>query len=159
MMSVKAGSKDNRQLEARPDVLTFTSEVVEQDTEVIGPVSAELYVRSNRQYADFFVRICDVHPSGKSMNVCDGIRRIRPGRPASEPDGTIKVRIELWPTAHMFKRGHRIRVQVSSGAFPRFARNLGTGQPLATGVDFVKAEQRIYHDPERPSAVILPVRK
>jgi hypothetical protein len=101
----------------------------------------------------------DVHPSGKSMNVCDSIRRIRPGRPASEPDGTIKVRIELWPTAHMFKRGHRIRVQVSSGAFPRFARNLGTGQPLATGVDFPKAEQKIYHDPAHPSAITLPTKR
>jgi putative CocE/NonD family hydrolase len=125
----------------------------------LSPVSAELYIKSNRQYADFFVRVCDVHPSGKSMNVCDGIRRIRPGRPASEPDGTIKVRIELWPTAYMFKRGHRIRVQVSSGAFPRFARNLGTGQPLATGVDFLEAEQKIYHDPAHPSAIILPIKR
>ena len=157
MMSPEAGPQDNRKLEARADVLTFTSDVLDKDIEVIGPVSAELYIKSNRPHTDFFVRLCDVQPSGKSMNICDGIRRLRPGRPASEPDGCIRVKIDLWPTAYMFKRGHRIRLQVSSGAFPRFARNLGTGQPLATGVDFVKAEQKVYHDPAHPSAIILPI--
>ncbi len=155
----KGGSQNNRKLETRADVLTFTSDLLEKDTEVIGPVSAEIYIKSNREYADFFARVCDVYPSNKSMNVCDGIRRIRPGKPEPEPDGTIKVKIELWPTAYMFKKGHSIRLQVSSGAFPRFARNLGTGQPLATGVDFLKAEQKIYHDPAHQSAIILPAKR
>ncbi len=64
--------------------------------------------------------------------------------------------IDLWPTAHRFRKGHRMRVQVSSGAFPRFARNLGTGEPLATGTTMRAAEQQVYHDPEHPSAVVLP---
>ncbi len=157
-MMAEAGPKDNRKLEARPDVLTFTSDTLDQDTEVIGPVSAEMYVRSNLPCADFFVRLCDVYPAGKSMNICDGIRRIRPGQPVADPDGCIKLIIELWPTAYMFKRGHRIRLQLSSGAFPHFARNSGSEEPLTTGITLLKAEQQIYHDPMHPSSIILPVK-
>ena len=67
--------------------------------------------------------------------------------------------VGLWPTAHRFKRGHRIRVQVSSGAFPRFARNPGTGEPHATATRLLAADQSVYHDPAHPSAIVLPVRK
>ena len=151
------GAQDNRKLEARPDVLTFTSPPLDSDLEVIGPVSAELYILSNLDHTDFFVRLCDVHPNGKSMNVCDGLLRLVPGQPPTSPDGCRKACIDLWPTAHRFKSGHRIRVQVSSGAFPRFARNLGTGEPLATGKTIRIAEQQVYHDPARPSAIFLSV--
>ncbi|KYK33231.1 MAG: CocE/NonD family hydrolase [Theionarchaea archaeon] len=150
-----AGAQDNRTLEARPDVLVFTSPPLSQDMEVIGPVSAELFVRSSLEHTDFFIRLCDVHTNGKSMNVCDGLLRLFPGRPAANSDGCRKVVIDLWPTAHRFKAQHRIRVQVSSGAFPRFARNLGTGELLATGTTMKVAEQSIFHDPDHPSAVIL----
>ncbi len=150
-----AGAQDNHTLEARPDVLVFTSLPLSQDMEVIGPVSAELFVRSSLEHTDFFVRLCDVHTNGKSMNLCDGLLRLFPGRPAADSDGCCKVVIDLWPTAHRFKAQHRIRVQVSSGAFPRFARNLGTGKPLATGTTMKVAEQSIFHDPDHPSAVIL----
>lgn len=150
-------SQDNRALEARPDVLTYTSISLDRDLEIIGPVSAELFVRSNLAHTDFFVRICDVHPSGKSMNVCDGLLRLVPGYPAPEPDGCLRVCIHLWPTAYRFCRGHHIRVQVSSGSFPRWNRNLGSGEPLATATTMRAAEQRVYHDPDHPSAVLLPV--
>jgi putative CocE/NonD family hydrolase len=151
------GLQDNRKLEARPDVFAFTSPSLDQDIESIGPVSAELFIKSNLEHTDFFVRLCDVYPDGRSMNVCDGLLRLFPGQPEPEPDGCRRVCIDLWPTAYRFKRGHRIRVQVSSGAFPRFARNLGTGEPLATGTKINIAEQHVYHDPAHPSAVILPV--
>jgi uncharacterized protein len=151
------GARDNRRLEVRPDVLVFTSQPLERDLEVIGPISVELFVRSSAEHTDFFVRLCDVHPSGRSMNVCDGIRRLSPGRPAAGADGTRTVVVELWPTAHRFNAGHRVRVQVSSGAFPRFARNLGTAEPLATGTTMQVAEQQVHHDPAHPSAIILPV--
>jgi len=157
IMNMKAGAKDNRKLEARSDVLVYTSEVLEDDLDVIGPVSAELFVKSNLEHTDFFVRLCDVHPSGKSINICDGIRRLRPGHPAPEKDGTIKVDIEMWPTAYRFARGHRLRLQVSSGAHPRFARNLGSGEPLATGTTLKVADQMVYHDPTHPSSVVLPI--
>jgi putative CocE/NonD family hydrolase len=152
-----AGAQDNRKLEARPDVLVFTSPPLSQDMEVIGPVSAELFVHSSIEYTDFFVRLCDVHPNGKSMNVCDGLLRLFPERPVTNPDGCRTIVIDLCPTAHQFKVKHYIRVHVSSGAFPRFARNLGTGEPLATGTTMKVAEQRIFHDPDHLSAVILPL--
>jgi uncharacterized protein len=153
----KARPTDNRELEARPDVLTYTGAPLEGDLEVLGGVTVELYARSSREHTDFFARLCDVEPSGRSLNVCDALLRLAPGQPAARPDGTILARIELWHTAHRFRRGHRIRLQVSSGAHPRFARNLGGGEPLATGTKLLSADQLVYHDPDHPSAVILPV--
>jgi uncharacterized protein len=70
-----------------------------------------------------------------------------------------RAAVRLWPTAHRFRRGHRIRVQVSSGAFPRYARNPGTGEPHATATRLVPADQEVYHDPAHPSAIVLPVRQ
>ncbi len=151
------GAQDNRAVEARPDVLTYTSDPLERDIEIIGPVSAELFVRSSLEHADFFVRLCDVAPSGKSMNVCDGLQRVFPARPAADNDGCRNVSIELWPTAYRFQRGHRIRVQVASGSFPRWDRNLGSGESLATATMMRIAEHQLYHDPDHPSAIVLPV--
>ena len=151
------GQQDNDKLEARPDVLIFTSAPLAQDTDVIGPVSAELYIKSSLEHTDFFVRLCDVYPDDKSMNVCDGLQRLFPGKPVPQADGISKVTVHLWATAHRFKRGHRIRVQVSSGAFPRWNRNLGTGESAATATTMKTADQQVYHDPEHPAAVILPV--
>jgi putative CocE/NonD family hydrolase len=152
-----SGPKDNRALEARADVLCYTSEPLDHAMEVIGPVRAELYVKSSLEHTDFFARLCDVYPSGKSSNVCDGLLRLLPGHPVSESDGCLKVGIDVWPTAYRFQRGHRLRLQVSSGAHPRFARNLGSGEPLATATTLVVADQIVYHDPTHPSAIILPV--
>jgi putative CocE/NonD family hydrolase len=93
------GQRDNRKLESRPDVLVYTSKPLDQDLEVIGPVEAELFVRSSLEHTDFFTRLCDVDPKGKSLNVCDGLQRLRPNRPEPEPDGCIRVGNELWPIA------------------------------------------------------------
>jgi putative CocE/NonD family hydrolase len=147
------GRVDNTALEARPDVLTYTTAPLPADTEVIGEVSAEIWFSSSLPSADVFVRLCDVDASGRSWNVCDGLTRLTG---AVEP---AKAVVSLWPTAHRFKRGHRIRVQVSSGAFPRFARNPGTGEPHATATRLLAADQSVYHDPARPSAIVLPVRR
>ncbi len=157
LLTREAGPRDNRDLEQRPDVLTYTSTPLEKDLEVIGPVRAELFVRSSLAHTDFFVRLCDVEPSGKSTNLCDGLSRLVPGQPAAESDGTLRVSIELWPTAHRFLKGHCLRVQVSSGAHPRFTRNPGSGEPLGTAKTLVAADQTIFHDPARPSALLLPV--
>jgi putative CocE/NonD family hydrolase len=147
-----SGRADNTALEARPDVLTYTTPVLDQDVEVVGEVSAEIYFRSSLPYADVFVRLCDVDPRGRSYNICDGLVSL------TDADEVRCARVRLWPTAYLFKRGHRVRVQVSSGAFPRFARNPGTGEPRATAVTLVPADQEVYHEPTHPSAVILPVR-
>jgi uncharacterized protein len=151
------GPKDNRRLEARADVLVYTSAVLEQEMEVIGPLTAELYVRSSLPHTDFFVRLCVVEPSGKSINLCDGILRLAPGSPAPGADGSLCIQVELWPTAYHFRPGQRLRVQVSSGAHPRFARNLGGEEPLTTATTLHVADQTVYHDPAHPSAILLPV--
>lgn len=150
---VKAGRVDNTALEARPDVLTYTTPALDTDVEVIGEVSAEIWFRSSLRHADVFVRLCDVDEKGRSSNVCDGLTGL------TGADEISRARVQLWPTAHRFKRGHRIRVQVSSGAFPRYNRNPGTGEPRATATTLRAAAQQVFHDPAHPSAVILPVRQ
>jgi hypothetical protein len=146
-----SGPKDNRELEGRPDVLTFSTEPLDAALDVTGPVRAELYVTSSLAHTDFFARLCDVDAKGRSTNVTDGLIRLT----AADQEGPVLI--DLWPTAHRFQPGHRIRLQVSSGAHPRFARNPGTGQPLATATSLRVAEQTLYHDPDHPSAVLLPV--
>ncbi len=148
-----SGRVDNTALEARPDVLTYTTAPLEEDVEVIGEVSAEIWFRSSLPHADVFARLCDVDPRGRSRNVCDGLVS------RSGADELICAAVRLWPTAYRFKRGHRIRVQVSSGAFPRYARNPGTGEPHATATRLLAADQEVYHDEAHPSAVVLPVRQ
>lgn len=152
-----AGIKNMKPLETRNDILLYTSAPMEEDLEIIGPVYGDLYVQSNLEHTDFLVRVCDVSPGGKSINLCEGILRLEPGKPETEKHGAKHIQIEAWATGHCFKRGHRIRVHVGSGAHPCFARNLGGGEALATGTKLYIADQRIYHDPERPSAVVLPV--
>jgi putative CocE/NonD family hydrolase len=152
-----SGPVDNRALEARPDVLTYTTEPLAQSVEVIGPVRLALYVRSSLAHADFFGRLCDVHPNGRSINVCDGLFRVQPGKGQVQPDGSLRIEVDMWATAYRFQRGHRLRLQVSSGAHPRWSRNLGTGEPLATGTRMLAADQTIFHDSAHPSALVLPV--
>ena len=157
VLTSDGGAKDNRPVEARADTLTYTSAPLAADLEVIGPVEVELYARSSLEHTDFFARLCDVAPGGRSINVCDGLARLRPGSVAPDAGGVMRVRIALWPTAYRFRAGRRLRVQIASGAFPRYARNLGGGEELATATRFHIAEQDIYHDAARPSAITLPV--
>lgn len=167
MVSVSAGPKDNRAIEARADVLTFTTEPLAADVEAIGPVRVRLYARSSIPHVDYFARVCEVNPRGRSVNVCDGIVRMqapsaalhdpRGDGPGDGPGGVRVADIVLWPLAHRFRRGHRIRLQISSGAHPRFGRNPGTGEPLATGRSLHPSEHEIFHDHDHPSAVWLPI--
>ncbi len=136
-LSSNSGPRDNRALEVRADVLTYTTAPLKQDLELIGAVWAQLHLTSNTEHFDVFVRLCDVQPSGRSTNVCDGILRCGPR--ATQP-----IRVDLWQTAHRFARGHRLRLQVSGGAHPRFARNLGTGEPLATGTRLAASDRTVY---------------
>jgi putative CocE/NonD family hydrolase len=152
-----AGAKGNRRLEARPDVLVYTSAPLREAMEVIGPLSARLYVRSSLEHTDYFARLCVVERSGRSTNLCDGIIRVTPDSAPPDAEGVRLVQIEIWPTAYHFRPGQRLRLQVSSGAHPRFVRNLGTGEPLATGTALRVADQELFHDPAHPSHVTLPV--
>ena len=153
---------DNAAIEARPDVLTFTSDPVPADTDLAGPVSARVFVRTGREHADLFVRVCDVDLKGVSRNITDGIRRLSPQTvPASDvqagDDGILAVDLELYPTAYRVRAGHRIRVQVSGGAFPRFARNFGTAEPFGTATRALRCRFEIHHDARHPAHVLLPV--
>jgi putative CocE/NonD family hydrolase len=134
-------------------VLTYTTAVLDDAVEVIGEITAEIWFRSSLPHAEVFVRLCDVDPRGRSTNVCDGLVSL------THADEITRATVKLWPAAHLFQRGHRIRVQVSSGAFPRYNRNPGTGEPRATAVTLRAADQRVLHDPEHPLAIILPVRQ
>ena len=157
-LSQNSGPKDNRAVEARPDVLVYTSAVLEHEVEVIGPLRAELFVQASLEHTDFFVRLCDVDPKGRSINISDGLVRLRPGDPTVGDDGVWQITVELWATAHCFKPGHRIRVQVAGGSHPRYARNPGSGEPLATATRLLPADHTIYHDAAHPSAILLPVK-
>jgi hypothetical protein len=157
LMSRHAGMKDNRALEARPDVLTYTTQPLDNDLEVIGAARLLLFASSSREHTDFFARLCEVKPDGRSMNITDGFLRVVPGNSARQADGSLSLVIRLWPTAHRFQRGNRLRLQLSSGAHPRWTRNPGTGEPLATASRLFPAEQKISHDDSCPSALILPV--
>ena len=152
------GSSDNRKLEARPDVLTYTSDPLPADVDVVGQARAELFVRSSLEHTDFVARLCDVSGRrGTSKNVSDGICRLGPDTFERQPDGTRRITVTLWPTAHRFKTGHRIRLQIASAAHPRYARNLGTGEPIATATTLRAAEQEVLHDPGHPSAIVMPL--
>jgi putative CocE/NonD family hydrolase len=150
-----SGRKEQSRRERRRDVLTYTSAVLTDDLTVIGPLTATLYVRSSRQHADFFVRLCDVTERGKSFNLSDGIVRLVPGAVAPGKDGVTRLDIAMWPTANTFRTGHRIRLQVSSGAHPLFNRNAGTGEPLTTGSNLCSVDVEVFHDAAHPSSIAL----
>jgi putative CocE/NonD family hydrolase len=156
-----AGPRDQGAREGRADVLTYTSEPISEDMTVAGPLWAELFVRSSLPHTDFCACLCDVSPRGKSINLSIGIIRLAPdasgGDITRQPDGVVRVRVPMWPTAHTFRRGHRVRVQVSSGAFPHFARNPGTGEPTATAARLLTSDNEVLHDPQHPSGIDLPL--
>lgn len=151
-----AGAQDNRELEARSDVLTYTGPPLDTAVTFTGTATASIAVSSDRETFDVFVRLCDVDPSGTSVNVCDRLVRLAPD-PQAAPGTVRPAELELWPAAHHFQTGHRIRVQISCGAHPRYARNLGTGEPLASATTMLPATQHIHHDAEHPSTIVLPV--
>ena len=152
ILAVTGGSRDNRAVERRLDVLVFSSDPLAEPVEVLGEVAAEFSVARDNPYADLFARLCDVDPRGRSWNVCDGILRLTGEDPLA---GT--VRVSLIGAAHRFGRGHRIRLQVAGGAHPRFARNPGNGQVDAAAEDLVPTQYEIGLDAARPSVLLLPV--
>jgi putative CocE/NonD family hydrolase len=152
-----AGPRKQGVREERPDVLCYTSDPCPADLTLAGPLKAEVWVRTSQPHIDVFVRLCDVDRSGVSRNISDGVLRVDPDRFRAADDGTRRVRISMAPTAITFRRGHRLRVQVSSGAHPLFARNTGSGERLATAARLVATNVEIFHDPDHPSAIDLPV--
>jgi putative CocE/NonD family hydrolase len=149
--SPSAGAIDQRQVEEREDVLVFTSDVLTENVEVTGRVSATLEAQTDGPTTDWVVRLCDVHPNGRSYVVTDGITRVY-----GKPGETMSVEVDLWSTSMLFKKGHRIRVQVTSSCFPRWDRNLNTADGLKTGVMRV-ANQVIHLGGGTQSFLTLPI--
>ncbi len=149
---------DNAPLEARPDVLVYSGPVLPAPVEAIGHVWVELWVRASLPYFDLFARVCDVDAGGVSRNVSDALTSVAPGRHEQVENGVWRVRFRLWPTAHRFGAGHRVRLLVASGAHPRYARNAGTGEDpaVATAESMRAVEVEVLHDAEHPSALVLP---
>ncbi|MGW7169929.1 CocE/NonD family hydrolase [Streptomyces sp. NPDC054884] len=148
----RPGPLDQRDVEAREDVLVFTTEPLTEDIEVTGRVKAVLFAATDGPSTDWVARLCDVDEHGVSRNVTDGIVRVRatPGEPAEHV-------VDLWSTSIVFRAGHRIRVQVTSSNFPRWDRNLNTGEPQESATTARVACQQVFHDPARPSRIVLPV--
>ncbi|WP_250033234.1 CocE/NonD family hydrolase [Paractinoplanes maris] len=134
LQSPTQGQVDNAELERRSDVLLFTSDPVERPLTLMGPVRAELDAATTAASADLFVRLCDVDPTGRSLNICDGLTRMT-------TEG--RVTVDMGHTAHVFRPGHRLRVQISGGAHPRFLRNYGTTEPVGPATRLVPTETTI----------------
>ncbi|MGH3088253.1 MAG: CocE/NonD family hydrolase [Rubrobacteraceae bacterium] len=165
-----SGPRDQREIEARPDVLTYTSEPLDSDYTVLGKVWATLFAASSVPDTDFVARLTDVHPDGRSIVVTDGIIRasaresypapgeVSPTKPSPiEPGRVYEYCVDLWATGITFGTGHRIRVSITSSSFPRWDRNLNTGESGVSSSRTEVARQRIFHDPERPSRVTMSV--
>jgi len=162
MMRGNTGPKDRRAVEARDDVLVYSTDPLPRDVEVTGPVSLVLYAASTAVDTDFTAALVDVHPDGRAISICEGIVRARFRESTDtetliEPGRIYAYRISLWETSNVFLRGHRIRVELSSSNFPRFNRNLNTGEALATGSRWQTARQMVMHHAEGPSHLLLPV--
>ena len=156
LMSMRnAGSVDNTALEARSDVLTFSTAPLEQPVHVAGVPVVELYLSSDNAHSDIFARLCDVDERGQSWNLTDQI--VRPSPHDVTPGDVRRLSIVLTDVSHVFEPGHRIRLQISGGAHPRFARNLGTDTDLLHGTRMAPVTQQIQHSEQYPSALVLPV--
>jgi putative CocE/NonD family hydrolase len=156
------GPEDQRPAETRADVLVFTTPAFAQDTEVTGPVALDLYVSSSAVDTDFTGMLVDVWPNGFAQNLTSGILRMRYRNSQEKPElanpgETYHVTVDLWATSNVFLAGHKLRLEVSSSNFPRFDRNLNTGEIQARATRMIKATNVIYHDKAHPSALILPV--
>ena len=162
------GPRDRTAIEQRADVLTFTSAVLTQAVEVTGPVTATIWASSDALDTDFTAALVDVEPAaedgeeGRPIILCEGIVRARFRNGTDNPEmmapGEIyEFDIDMWDTSNLFEEGHRIRVEISSSNFPRYNRNLNSGNPIATDTEITVANQQVYHDSLHPSHITLPV--
>ena len=154
MLGPRSGIALQNDVEARPDVLVYTTPPLEEDLEVTGPVKLFLYVSTTVPHTDFTAKLVDVHPDGAAYNVSEGVLR---REYVMGQERSVEIEVELWPTSMLFRQGHRIRLEVASSNYPRFDRNPNTGTPVATETRTVAATQTVYHGPNTPSRLILPV--
>ncbi|MDP6665945.1 MAG: CocE/NonD family hydrolase [Dehalococcoidia bacterium] len=156
------GPYDQRPAEVREDVLCYTTDVLSDDLEVTGPVVLKLFAATDAPDTDWTAKLVDVSPSGYAKNLCDGIirARYRDGFTEArlpEAGNVYEYEIAVGVTSNVFRRGHRVRLEVSSSNFPRFDRNLNTGGDLYTETEMRVARQTVFHSTQYPSRLILPV--
>jgi putative CocE/NonD family hydrolase len=161
-MHLAPGPRDQRTAEEGSDVLVYTTPAFTQDTEVTGPVSLDLFASTSTKDTDFTAKLVDLWPNGFAQNLTEGILRLRYRNSVERPElakpGEIyHVTVDLWATSNVFLAGHRLRVEISSSNFPRFDRNLNTGEDQAASTKMLPATNTIYHDKEHPSALVLPI--
>jgi predicted acyl esterase len=162
-LSIPAGPKDQRAIEQRTDVLVFTSAVLADPVETTGRLRAKLWVSSDAPDTDFFVRLCDVYPDGRSFNICEGCLRARFRESFSEPKllkpGEIcELDLDLGSTSIIFAKGHRLRAHITSSSAPGFEPNSNTGEPARTTERTRVAHNTIYCDADHPSQLLMPAK-
>ncbi len=156
------GPMDQRKVESRPDVLVFTTDVLDRPVEVTGRITAKLFISSDCPDTDFTVKLTDVYPDGRSMLVTDGIRRARYRRSFEredflKPGEVYELDVDLWSTSLVFNKGHRIRADVSSSNAPRFEPNPNTGHAFRADKETRVATNTVYFSHDRASQVLLPI--
>jgi hypothetical protein len=157
-----AGPRDQRSVEDREDLLVYSTPPLDHDLEVTGPVRLEFFASSSAVDTDFTAKLVDVSPDGVAINLTEGILRARYRDSQSNPAPLVPgkvypLSIDLWATSNVFRAGHRIRLELSSSNFPRFDRNLNTGELASTSTKWAVATNTILHDAAHPSALLLPV--
>jgi putative CocE/NonD family hydrolase len=156
------GPRDQRAAERRDDVLVFSGPPLQEDLEVTGPIQARIWAASTASDTDFAARLVDVAPGGFATNLSEGIIRARYRESFEKPrlmvPGTAyEFGLEMGATSNVFKRGHRIRLEISTSNFPHYDRNPNTGHDFGMDAELVTAAQTVFHDAGRPSHIILPV--
>jgi len=161
-LGLATGVFDQTKVEEREDVLVYTGDVLAADMEVTGPISFKLFAASSAPDTDFTVKLVDVRPDGYAQNIAEGVIRARFRESLSSPtlitpEKVYGYTVDLWATSHMFKAGHRLRLEVSSSNFPRYDRNPNTGHDFGVDAELRTARQTIFHDNRYPSHIVLPV--
>jgi len=159
---LESGPKDQRSLESRKDILVFTSEVLKEDVEVTGPISAILYFQTDQKDTDIVLRLCDLYPDGRSMLISEGGCRLgvacyRGEKPCDKPERIDEVNIDLWATSIVFAKGHAIRLSVSSSSYPRIEKNMNVGLLENNTGKYHRAKNTVYMGKESPSRLLLPM--
>ena len=160
--AVQGGAFDQQDMEARHDILVYTTDILKEDTEVSGFIESTLYVSSDVKDTDFTIKLIDVHPDGSAYNLDETIQRVRyregyDKEVFMEKGKVYKVDLTPMATSNMFKKGHRIRIEISSSNFPRFARNLNTGGNNYDEKEGVIANNTVHHSSKYPSQLRLPI--
>jgi len=163
--ALSGGALDQREIEARPDILVYTTEPFKEGTEVSGPMTFTVYVSSDRKDTDVTVKVIDVYPDGRAYNLDETIQRVRyregyDKKPVMmEPGKVYKVPLQPMTTSNYFPAGHRLRIEVSSSNFPRFDRNLNTGGNNYDETTGLVAHNSVHHSAEYPSSLQITVVK